>query len=183
MKWFCKHGGIHPIRVSLIFFGERLLVAHWMIIIIHIISCLLWMRHGQHITGACCVFAFLLAVMEVNVSLTMRYFVCSEEKMMMLCGFLLTVGKGTHPESRMDGWQDMLRCSKRQRLSRFHSLKAVQYHMKRWTGSEWDIAITKYDQLSCSDPCSKIKIHKYCVCNPSQWLWKSHWVKHYAKAL
>ena len=112
----------------------------------------------------CCVFSFLLAVMEVNVSLTMRYFVCSEEKMMMLCGFLLTVGKGTHPESRMDGWQDMLRCSKRQRLSRCHSLKTVQYHMKWWTGSEWDIiVIFNYDQLYCSDPCSKIKIHKNCV--------------------
>lgn len=133
---------------------------------------------------ACRVFAFLLAVTEVNAYLTVRYFVWSEEEMMTLVEFRRQLAWALIKNPEWVGEQEELRRSKRHRLTRVHSLATAPLFCKRWTGTEWDTtAKTKYGQFTCSDPRCKTKIRTYCVCNPGKWICKDHWADHYSNAL
>ena len=95
-----------------------------------------------------CVFTFLLVVTEVNVYLTVRYFVWSEEEMMTLVEFPRQLAWALIKNPEWVGEQEELRRSKR------HPLATAPLFCKRWTGTEWDTtAKTKYGQFTCSDPC------------------------------
>ena len=120
------------------------------------------------------VFAFLLAVTEVNTKLAMEYFYSQEKSSQIDFRKQLAFSLIYNNEIQQE-----VSPSKRRRKSAGcgeHVLMSLPCGMK-FSGSKLVTAQTEYPQRRCAT-CKKVKCRTYCLCNPGEHLCKECYAVH-----
>jgi hypothetical protein len=124
----------------------------------------------------CRVFAFILAITEVNIYLAFRYFVWSSDtKHPTLLQFRKDLAKALiyneHLPKQDDDESTPTRRSKRQKAIIGHGKETAPIHAKNFVAGRWELtAKDKYQRYTCKAPeCSK-RCRTYCICSPGHWL-------------
>jgi hypothetical protein len=121
----------------------------------------------------CRVFAFILAVSEVNAFLALRYFGFGGGSIEG-CPTLLVFRRRLAWQLINNNWlrQEEQETAPEPHLSPIHKLVAAPPHARKWSGGTWICdANQKYQQYFCSSKCKK-RTRTYCVCGPGRWLCK-----------
>jgi hypothetical protein len=119
------------------------------------------------------VFAFLLAISEVNTFLAWKLFGNAEKSMTML-QFRRSLAKELIAND-FEGVEDEIvatpRRSKRKRLLQVHHLQHAPKHAQRFSNGKW-VGKTKqpYQQYTCKTKGCTMKIRTCCSCEPGFWM-------------
>jgi len=127
------------------------------------------------------VFAFLLAVNEVNVYLAFKYFVWSAEDCPKLLTFRKNLAWAFIYNDYLDAEVVEVRKSKRAKVQR-HSLASAPPGARKYLGGKWDCSAKKtYQQYTCKTiGCQKL-IRTYCTCSIGHWMCKDCHLNHIAE--
>ena len=117
----------------------------------------------------CRIFTFILAIVEVNTFLALRYFVWSDDEQMEFIPFRRKLAKALIHNEYAREEEGSIRQSKRAKSS--HELMTAPPKAKKIVGGKWDLSAKKrYQQYKCQgDNCEK-RIHTYYQCHPGMWL-------------
>jgi Transposase IS4 len=119
------------------------------------------------------VFAFILAISEVNTFLGWKLFANSETTMTML-QFRRCLAKEliTNDYDNEEESSDLSpRRSKRKRLLQVHQLEHAPPHAQRFSCGKWiRTSKQKYQQYTCKTPGCTKKIRTFCSCEPGFWM-------------
>ncbi len=132
------------------------------------------------------VFAFLLALSEVNAYLVMRHFVWDDEETPTYLNFRRELAWELIENPMLEGEKETATQNVR-RLRSTHQLITAPKHANRWDGRGWKKeAKFPYQQFTCKgadgEKCTKRghKIRTYCSCTPGKWMCKDchivHWL-------
>jgi len=119
----------------------------------------------------CRVFAFILAVSEVNAFLALRYFVFGGGNIEG-CPTLSVFRRRLAWQLINNHWlcQEVQAADPESPISPIHKLVAAPQHARKWSGGTWICdANQRYQQYFCSNKCKK-RTRTYCVCDPGRWL-------------
>jgi hypothetical protein len=114
------------------------------------------------------VFAFILAITEVNTYLAWVYF--KGEKLEFMT-FRKQLAKALihNRYAETDVAVEVTRGRKRRSVD--HNLERAPPHARRWTGHQWDnSAKNKYQQYICKTPGCKAQVRTFCKCSPGTWM-------------
>ena len=116
------------------------------------------------------VFAFLLAITEVNVYLVLRFFVYVGTMSAFLPNYI--------DFRRKLAWH-MAESPTASSISEDHSIATAPNYASEYRNRRWICdATSKYPQYTCKWPGCKKLIRTYCSCTPGRWLCTSHIVSH-----
>ena len=117
------------------------------------------------------VFAFLLALSEVNSYLALRYFVWKGEEKMQFMEFPSKLGWELINNQYLDEEEDNGERKSKRRRAGNHDLEKAPPHAKIWMGGRWDLtAKQRYQQYRCRGKGCKQAIRTYCSCAVGVWL-------------
>ncbi|KAG7361811.1 transposase IS4 [Nitzschia inconspicua] len=130
------------------------------------------------------VFAFILAITEVNVYLAMRFFVwrCGDKPPMTFLEFRRQLAKAliynehmTHQDEDDDSSP---RRSKRGKKTQ-HEKESAPSHARSYDGSNWIFgAKDAYQRYTCKSPGCKKLVRTYCSCSVGYWMCDACYVVH-----
>ena len=126
-------------------------------------------------------FAFLLAIMEVNMYLVLRFFVYIGTMLAFLPNYI--------DFRRKLAWQfvdnpfltreDMAESPTASSISEDHSIATAPNYTSEYRSCRWICdATSKYPQYTCKWPGCKKMIRTYCSCTSGRWLCTSHIICH-----
>ena len=132
------------------------------------------------------VFAFLLAVSEINAFLAFRFFVWKDtERHDTTLEFRRRLAKemifneDILKEEAANDLASPVRVSKRKSQHVEHEIQKAPHHCKRFNGSKWVLgAKQKYQQHACRGGSSKTRT--YCLCSIGEWMCGNCHTKHIA---
>ena len=125
------------------------------------------------------VFAFLLAVTEVNCYLAFRYFVWKGEDKMTLQEFRGKLGWALIDNDYLSSDTTGSVEERKKRKVVDHQLERAPTFAKRFECGQWDLTCkSEYQQYLCRTPKCKNRVRTYCACNVGSWLCKSCFVDH-----
>ena len=123
------------------------------------------------------VFAFILAVSEVNTYLAIKYFLWGGKEVMTLHQFRRRLALALiHNEYIItcgeEGSNTRIRVSKRRRKAQArHVLDSAPPHAKFFDGQKWNCsAKSRYQQYTCKQIGCTNKCRTFCDCSPGQWM-------------
>jgi hypothetical protein len=115
------------------------------------------------------VFAFILAITEVNTYLAWVYFTGAKIEFMAFRKQL--AHSLIYNKFVQSGRVDNEPRRGRKRRSVDHTLTKAPLYARRWTGDGWDLsAKNKYQQYICKTPGCKTPVRTYCMCTPGTWI-------------
>ena len=125
------------------------------------------------------VFAFLLALTEVNCYLAFRYFVWKNEEKMGLQEFRGILGWALIENTLGDEVTDPRRRTRSKRKRICHKLSSAPKFAKRFCDQNWVLGNKQaYQQYLCRTPKCPNKVRTYCDCSVGEWLCKFCFVDH-----
>jgi Transposase IS4 len=135
------------------------------------------------------VFAFILAITEVNVYLAMRFFVwrCGNKVPVTFIQFRRQLAKALIKNDHMTVEEEdntPRKSSKRLKQQRGHDKLVAPNHARSYDGSKWILAaMDRYQKYTCrTDGCQKL-IRTYCSCTPGHWMCDDCYVRHRVKVV
>ena len=121
------------------------------------------------------VFAFFIALTEVNIFFAFRYFIWFGEEKITLLQFrrklALALIDNDYLKAEME--QDLTSDPARRRSTRNvkHDPRSAPPYASRWNGQKWICGSkSKYQQFICRGAGCKAQVRSYCSCDPSRWL-------------
>jgi hypothetical protein len=128
------------------------------------------------------VFAFILAITEVNMYLAYKYFVWKTTTTISFLRFRCKLAKALiyNEYMSLDEEDDVTpRKSKRQRRQQDHVKQTVPNHARYFDEKKWVIGSSdRYQKYTCKAHGCKKLIRTYCRCSPGVWLCEDHFVQH-----
>ena len=131
------------------------------------------------------VFAFLLAVTEINLYLWLRYTTWSKSA---LPTPTLHQFRKQFAFALIDN-QYIIRDEKEERTlpnrkRAHHNFRTCPCHARKFENGKWDLSATaRYQQHKCRTPGCKKAVQTYCSCNPGTWLCLQCYPKHNSEVL
>ena len=127
------------------------------------------------------VFAFLLAIMEVNMYQVLRYFVWEQNDNMTLLEFCRRLAdeliNNREYMEEIKRHNDNQKRAKRGQLE--HELCLAPPHAKIFVANRWDCtAKAWYQQYVCRGIGCKKQVRTYCCCSPTQWMCRACFQEH-----
>jgi hypothetical protein len=129
------------------------------------------------------VFAFVLAITEVNVFLAMRYFVWRHNKApLAFLQFCRELAKALTYNPHMEDDTMCIPAKKSKPIVAAvteHDKQTAPHHAKLYDGSKWIIgARDPYQRYTCKDPRCRKRVRTYCSCSVGYWRCFEHYCQH-----
>jgi hypothetical protein len=131
----------------------------------------------------CRFFSFILAILEINAFLALRYFVFGKDTIEG-CPILLVFRRRLGWQMINNPWlrQEEQEVAARGPPSPVHKLRRASAYPRKYENGNWKCdASQQYQQYFCLNKCKK-QVRTYCVCDPTKWLCPDCLVHHVHQA-